>query len=188
MLLPNYLFETNISTELFKLYNLDKITTPEKLSSWMHTNFSYWQHDESNVESFDEILKSKKGDCYDQVEFEKIMFNKMNIKYSCLFMIEYKDSNWQQGYGTHALLYYKKNNKFYWFENAWGKYYGIHQYDSLDELKEDLFNKWQFNYGCDRLLITSLGKVHPGMSHSEYAYECTKKFNKKPTSGVYKKK
>ena len=68
------------------------------------------------MDAFDEILKSKKGDCYDQVEFEKIMFNKMNIKYSCLYMIEYKDSNWTHGYGTHSLLYYRKNNKFYWFE------------------------------------------------------------------------
>lgn len=181
MLLPNYIFESNNQSEI------DKITTPEQLSSWMRNNITYWKHDESNIQTFDEILKSKKGDCYDQVEFEKYMFRRIGIKYSCLFMIEYNDSNWQQGYGTHALLYYNKNNKIYWFENAWENYHGIHQYNSLDELKQDVADKWEFSNG-DRLLILSLGKVHSGMSHGDYVYECTKKLNKKPTSGVYNKK
>ena len=43
---------------------------------------------------------------------------------------------------AHTFLIYKDSKKYYWIENAWYKYKGIHVYDSKDELFDDVLGKF----------------------------------------------
>ena len=40
---------------------------------------------------------------------------------------------------------YKKGNNYYWFEHSWEKFRGIHQYNSLELLLKDVYNKFVEN-------------------------------------------
>jgi hypothetical protein len=78
----------------------------------------------------EELLNSKIGVCWDQVELERYYFNKTSLKYNSYDII-YIDNN---NMPNHTFFVYEDNNKFYWFEHAWDKYKGIHEYDNLKNL------------------------------------------------------
>jgi hypothetical protein len=75
------------------------------------------------IKSPEELLKTKSGICYDQVELERQYFSKLNYEFKTFFAYEKLplDDN-----RTHTFLIYKENNKYYWFEHSWGPYKGIH--------------------------------------------------------------
>lgn len=43
---------------------------------------------------------------------------------------------------SHSFLVYKDNDKYYWLENAWLKYRGIHEYDTKEDLLKDVVRKF----------------------------------------------
>lgn len=150
--------------------SINDVKTPDDLMSWMKRSILY-SHG-SHFKSYKEVLDTLKGDCHDQTEFESHYFRKMNIKYGKLFIIEYRDWN-HPGGSTHSLLYFYKNNKIYWFENAWEDEYGIHgPYKEIDELKKDICKRWKFSGNFDKLLVTSVKGVKPGMTLNDYVNSC----------------
>lgn len=122
-----YPMDENVETAIFK--------TPEELSRWMRSNIHYANF--SHLKSSNEVLTSKSGSCHDQVVFEYNELKKMGKKPKILFFIAYKEGS-NQGGMTHSLVYYNENNKIKWFENSWAGLEGIHTYDSLSELKDDI--------------------------------------------------
>lgn len=68
------------------------------------------------------LLKSRKGVCYDQVELEKILFDKISFEYKTFFAYcgDVTDNP------THTFLVFKDKGKYFWFENSWNSYRGIH--------------------------------------------------------------
>lgn len=90
------------------------------------------------LQSPQELIKSRLGVCWDQVELERYYFKNhiCNCKtYSIIYYDKHKCP-------THTFLTYEKDNSFYWFEHSWKKYKGIHEYDSLKDLLEDVQNKF----------------------------------------------
>ena len=87
-----------------------------------------------------EVVKSKIGNCLEQVELERscLKNNDWNIK---TYLVKY-------GKSYHSFLIYEKNNKYYWFEHALLKYRGIHEYSSLDELLLDVKRKLAIKDEC----------------------------------------
>lgn len=128
-------------TDRVKLYPMDEnvetvtFKTPEELSRWMRSNIHYANF--SHLKSSNEVLTSKSGSCHDQVVFEYNELKKIGKKPKILFFIAYKEGS-NQGGMTHSLVYYNENNKIKWFENSWSGLEGIHTYDSLSELKDDI--------------------------------------------------
>lgn len=128
-------------TDRVKLYPMDenvettRFKTPEELSRWMRSNIHYANF--SHLKSSSEVLTSKSGSCHDQVVFEYNELKKMGKKPKILFFIAYKEGS-NQGGMTHSLVYYNENNKIKWFENSWSGLEGIHTYDSLSDLKDDI--------------------------------------------------
>ena len=101
-----------------------------------HIDNSYAEN--YKLQSPQELIKSKFGVCWDQVELERYCFKNhiCNCKtYSIIYYDEHKCP-------THTFLTYEKGNHFYWFEHSWKKYKGIHKYDSLKELLKDVQNKF----------------------------------------------
>ena len=82
----------------------------------------------------DELLKSKCGVCWDQVELERKLFQDNNINFKTYF-IYIVDNDMLP---SHTFLTYENNNKHYWFEHSWGAYKGIHEYESELELLLDI--------------------------------------------------
>lgn len=107
-------------------------------------NFDYdkW---ENNFEEFyylqtpEELLNSKCGVCWDQVELERKLFEDNDIKYKTYF-VYYDDKGMLP---SHTFLIFELNNKVYWFEHSWGIYQGIHEYDSFNEAIKDICDKFK---------------------------------------------
>ena len=101
------------------------------------TNPQKWDNEFNNfyyLQSPEELLKSKCGVCWDQVELERKIMQDNNIKVKSYFIyIVDKDK-----LPSHTFLTYESNNKYYWFEHSWGKYRGIHEYETELELLLDV--------------------------------------------------
>ena len=144
---------------------LNTINTPLELLEFMKENITYGfvgsngklyidqDSDEWNdwynvcrVQNAEQLLKSKTGICWDQVELEREWFSKHNYNFATIFIwfsVEYKND-----YPTHSFLIYEENNKWYWFENAFFDETGIHEYSSKEETINSI-KKIFFNYAIE---------------------------------------
>jgi hypothetical protein len=93
------------------------------------------------LQSEEELLKSKCGVCWDQVELERKLLSNINVKVKSYFICIYDEDN----VPSHTFITYEENNKYYWFEHSWNKYKGIHSYSSLKDLLLDIKEKF-INY------------------------------------------
>lgn len=115
----------------------------------------------------EELLKKKVGVCWDQVELERKLFEESNIKNETYF-IYIDDKN---NLPSHTFLVYYVDNKVYWFEHSWFDEKGIHEYNNLNDLLNDVeikfiksrenevpngldvhiykYNKPNYNISCD---------------------------------------
>ena len=82
----------------------------------------------------EELLNKKIGVCWDQVELERKLFEENNIKNETYF-IYIDDKN---NLPSHTFLVYYVNNKVYWFEHSWFDEKGIHEYNNLNDLLNDV--------------------------------------------------
>ena len=116
------------------------------------------------LQSYKDMLKTKAGVCFDQVELERhYLYNRDITSYFICYYGEFLQS--------HTFLVVKENNKYIWFEHAWEKYKGIHKYDSLDELLNDVKNNFMNEYNIldkDKILLKSYSKPKSGIGLSEY--------------------
>lgn len=125
------------------------------------------------LQSPKEIIKNKVGVCWDQVELQRYYFkaNDWNVK---TYFICYYDND---KCPTHTFLTYEMGKQVYWFEHSWGKYRGIHQYNSLKELLKDVQEKFivtelQNNYNENNLLLREYGKPNYHLSTLEFYKHC----------------
>lgn len=93
---------------------------------------------EYHLQSPKDVLDSKVGLCFDQVELERDLISKMNVD-SRSYIMTYSDDQYEM---AHAFLVYKIANKYYWIEHSWVKYRGIHEYETKDELLKDISKKY----------------------------------------------
>lgn len=94
----------------------------------------------------EELLKSKCGVCWDQVELERKLFEDNNFIFKTYFIYIVDDDM----FPSHTFLTYKYNNKYYWFEHSWGIYKGIHEYNSELELLLDVKEKFKIAHNYVR--------------------------------------
>lgn len=103
-----------------------------------------WKSDPSNsyqLQTPEELIKSKCGTSWDQVELERMYLQKENIgSRSYIMMTKEKDT-----VKTHTFLTFKNpvTQKECWLENAWEKYKGLHEYQNKSDLLEDIIKKFQ---------------------------------------------
>lgn len=119
------------------------------------------------IMSPEELLNKKIGVCWDQVELERKLFEESNIKNETYF-IYIDDKN---NLPSHTFLVYYVDNKVYWFEHSWFDEKGIHEYNNLNDLLNDVeikfiksrenevpkgldvhiykYNKPNYNISCD---------------------------------------
>ena len=83
----------------------------------------------------DEVRKTKKGSCHDQVMLELSELKKLGVSPKALFLMEHSGN---KGGMTHSFVYYEKNGKVYWVENAWKEKAGIREYSNLKEIEREI--------------------------------------------------
>ncbi len=125
------------------------------------------------LQSPKELIKNKIGVCWDQVELERYYFkgNDWNIK--TYFFVYYDGGNCP----THTFLTFEKNNRFYWFEHAWEKFRGIHEYHSIKELLIDVRKRFiecelNHNYHSSNLALHEYKKPKYHISVQDFYHHC----------------
>ena len=132
---------------------MNDIKTPEELLNFMRNNIIYgfvgkngkkytdmfseeWNdwYSQCIVQNGEDILKSKIGTCWDQVELERQWFAKNNYTVHTFFM--WFEVGRECDLPTHTFIIYEDNNKNYWFENAFEAQRGIHEFNTLNEAVE----------------------------------------------------
>lgn len=157
------------------------INTPTQLLQFMKSNFKFGYVNESKVfldDNFAEmekyyklslpnqLLKTKRGVCWDFVEFERAFFEENNFSFGTYAIVGDNGP-------LHTFLVYNSNNEFYYFEYAWGYNFGIHKYQSLNELLKSVFNKMKEfrklkNNSFDNPRIIRYNKITSSLSYNDY--------------------
>lgn len=97
-----------------------------------------WIDDDTYIQNAEEILSSKEGNCWEQVELERKLFSDLGLNTQSYFVsLSDEDGNFQ----THTFITYENNSKFFWLEHSWDKYKGIYEYKSITELLKDVKEK-----------------------------------------------
>jgi len=125
------------------------------------------------LQSPEDIIKNQIGVCWDQVELERYYFEKNNFNIKTYFLVHYDNDKCP----THTFLTFEKNDKYYWFEHAWEKFRGIHEYNSVKELLFDVrdkFIKYELNdnYNELGLVLHECKKPNYHISVQEFFNHC----------------
>lgn len=168
---------------IWNYYNEFEITNlmKEIKYGWIDKNnnkYTIVNEDFSNhyiLQSPKEVIKTKLGVCWDQVELERYYFkgNDWNVK--TYFLVHYGNDKCP----THTFLTFEKNNKHYWFEHSWEKFRGIHEYNSINELLLDVrkkFISYELNnqYEKSNLVLREYKKPKYHISVQEFYKHCEK--------------
>ncbi len=124
------------------------------------------------LQSPKEIIQSRLGVCWDQVELERYYFKNTAFPFATYFLV-YDDHDQCP---THTFLVYEKEHKVYWFEHAWEKYRGIHEYASYEDLIEDVKEKFIGDldtYQKGNLFLYCYQKPKYGLSTEDFYKYCT---------------
>ena len=154
----------------------DKINSPQELLDFMSNNIQYgfigkngkkyidqdseeWNdwYEECLVQTGEQVLKTKIGTCWDQVELERLWFEKRNYEIKTIFI--WFDLNYENNYPTHTILLYKKDKKWYWFENAFDTCKGTHEFNTVKEAIECVKEK-QLEYAISIGVVKETDKQY----------------------------
>jgi hypothetical protein len=127
--------------------------------------------DEYYLQSGKEVLESGIGLCFDQVELERELVSKLDVECRTYF-ITYPDDKMDY---SHSFLIYKDAKKYYWIENAWLKYRGLHMYDSKDDLFDDVLSKFVRTIpdgDVKRIKMYMFDKPRAGINYTKYLSHC----------------
>ena len=123
------------------------------------------------VQSPEQLEQLGKGVCTDFVEFTCAKLDDRQISYE-VYYIQCIDEDGDKP--AHVFVVVENNSKFFWVEASWKSEAGVHEYDSLESLFEDIAKKHSIydnhNYldSCD---IRKIKKSLVGMSQKQiYQY------------------
>lgn len=139
-------------------------------------NDDEWYNDFSKqyfLQSPSQIINSKLGVCWDQVELERYYFGLEKISCESYFIVEYDGLE----YPTHTFIIVELNQKYYWFEHSWEPYRGIMEFNSLEEALiyvKDLFIKMlvKRNISTEEVVIYKYSKPEYEISSEEFFKHC----------------
>jgi hypothetical protein len=70
---------------------------------------------------------------------------------------------------------FNDNDKYYWLENAWIKYKGVHEYDSKEELLSDVVKKFVATIkdgNVNKTRLYQFDKPNYGINYNKYVKHC----------------
>lgn len=139
-------------------------------------NDNEWSNDFSKkyyLQSPEELINSKLGVCWDQVELERYYFDQEKIKYESYFIVEYDGVE----YPTHTFMIVMLEDKYYWFEHSWEPHRGIKEYDTLDSALLDIKERFikmliNRNISTNEIVIYKYEKPKFGINSNDFFKHC----------------
>lgn len=123
------------------------------------------------LQSPKQLLESQIGTCFDQVELEREIATRLEIDYRTYYIC-YPNDKYDI---SHTFLIYKDHKKYYWVENAWLEYRGLHSYDSKEALLNDVVKKFIStieNGELKRVKLFVYDKPRYGINYAKYINNC----------------
>lgn len=125
------------------------------------------------LQSPGELLQSKIGVCWDQVEFEREFFRTLGCQFETYAIIYYDDKD----YPTHTFLVFETQDGWSWFEHSWGPHRGIHKYPTKQLLLKDVKTKFisslsDFANDHENLCIYKYDKPKSGLGCLQFYKHC----------------
>ena len=169
------------------------IVTPEELLEFMNQYFSYGylgkdgrlfvptdiDFDDSwylnyQLQSVNDILDTRIGNCFDMVEFEREWFSSHGYQNKTFF--EMVKVDYINPYPMHSFLVYQKDNSWYLFEFSDTKHRGIFRFSGLSELLKYQRSNYVsilkenniLEEKLESIVIKEYDKLHRGISAEEY--------------------
>jgi len=94
--------------------------------------------DKYYLQNVDELMETRIGLCFDQVELERKLLQKLKFSVETYYLM-YSNVSFD---ASHTFLIYEYAGKIYWYENSWVKYRGIHEYDNKADCLKDIIEKF----------------------------------------------
>ena len=138
-----YTDDINIGKEIIRLdKEIDSydVTNDKDKNIYLDTEKN-WDNELSKkylLQSPEDLIVSKCGVCWDQVELERGYLDIDNIDFDSYFIVNY-DGNI---YPTHTFIIVRNNGEYIWIENSWKRYRGLHKYNSLEDALLDIKEKF----------------------------------------------
>ena len=123
----------------------------------------------------DELLESRLGVCWDQVELQRKLFNDCGIAVRSFFIVHYDEDKCP----THTFIIFKHGKKVFWHEHAWVALRGLHEYANFKEAISDIQNKFIENelggkFNSRNLVIYEYAAPAKNLSCIEFYKHCEK--------------
>lgn len=125
------------------------------------------------LQSPEQLLQTKLGVCWDQVELERYFFEQEKINCKSYFIVEYDGVE----YPTHTFMLVFLNDKCYYFEHSWEPYRGIKEFNSIDEALNSV--KMQFqnmlmkrNISIEEIVIYEYKKPQYHITADDFFKHC----------------
>lgn len=93
---------------------------------------------EYRMQYTDEVKRHKNSICWDLCEVEREYFKSRKIPFMTVFAVNKK----MKKNPNHTFLVFKNNGKYYWFEASWDMMKGVREYESLEELFDEVKNNF----------------------------------------------
>ena len=168
---PNELFEF-----MQKNVTYGYLSKDSKLHHFYDQDFNDDWYNKYILQSAEEVINNKVGNCWDQVELERQWFEENG--YIVKTFYEMIKLDYENIYPTHSFLVFKdkENDNWYWFENADFNNRGIHKFDNIDSLLKYQIDKYMellrtFNIKdieLEHFIITKFEKPKKNSSAEEY--------------------
>jgi len=125
------------------------------------------------LQTAEELRKSRLGVCLDQVELERALFAEQGITARSFFIVYYNG----EMDPAHTFVIVKDDEKYIWYEHAWEKYRGWHEFDSLKDALRDIREKFisiELSEGFDpmQLCIFEYEKPQKKLNCQEFYAHC----------------
>ena len=162
-----------------KVYELDsnggikkvksEYKNPQELKSSM-AKFKYKEYDK--LMSLEQVKKTKSGSCHDQVIYEMSELRNQGLNPKAKFIMAVNKNG--QGGETHSFVYYNKDGKTNWFENAWGDNNGIHQFTNEQSMTNKVISDFSRRNPNSKIYMADLniGNHKTGETLEEFVDKC----------------
>lgn len=87
-----------------------------------------------------EVIDTLRGSCHDQALLMIWALNQIHLTTKGKFLLAIDNNN--IGKETHSFVYFTLQDKFYWIENAWQEYRGMHSFNSEQSLIDHVVSKF----------------------------------------------
>ena len=143
-------------------------------SETRHTDMGHFS-EQYMLQTPDQLLESRLGVCWDQVELQRKLFDDSGVATRSFFIVHYDGGKCP----THTFTIFEHDGKTFWYEHAWEIWRGLHEYANFKAAISDIREKFIENmldgkYDPQNLVIYEYDAPMKNLSCLEFYKHCEK--------------